>query len=86
MLCADAASKCLKDIVENSEQISKAFKDISVDTKEQADKSSHIKMEISNISDVVQVNSATAEETAAATEELSEQAKNLTQLISKFRV
>lgn len=86
MHCADSASKCLRDIVENSEQISKAFKDISIDTKEQADKSSHIKLEISNISDVVQVNSATAEETAAATEELSEQAKNLTQLISKFRV
>ena len=73
-------------IVENSEQISKAFKDISVDMKEQADKSSHIKLEISNISEVVQVNSATAEETAAATEELSEQAKNLSQLISRFRV
>lgn len=86
MHCADSASKCLRDIVENSEQISKAFKDISIDTKEQADKSSHIKLEISNISEVVQVNSATAEETAAATEELSEQAKNLTQLISKFRV
>lgn len=86
MLCADSTSKCLKDIVENSEQISKAFKDISVDTKEQADKSSHIKLEISNISDVVQINSATAEETAAATEELSEQANNLSNLISRFRV
>lgn len=86
MLCADSASKCLKDIVENSEQISKAFKDISVDTKEQADKSSHIKLEISNISGVVQLNSASAEETAAATEELSEQAKNLSKLISRFRV
>ena len=86
MTSADSTSKCLKDIVENSEQISKAFKDISVDTKEQADKSSHIKLEISNISDVVQINSATAEETAAATEELSEQAKNLSKLISRFRV
>ena len=86
MECADTTSGCLKDIVEDSKQLSKAFKDISVDTKEQADKSSHIKNEISNISDVVQVNSATAEETAAAIQGLSQQAKNLSNLISRFRV
>ena len=76
----------MKDIVENSNHISEVFKNISEDTKEQADKSSHIKLEISNISDVVQTNTATAEETAAATQELSEQAKNLKEMISKFRV
>lgn len=86
MSCADSTSKCLKDIVQNSEQISEAFKNISVDTKKQADKSSLIKREITNISDVVQINSATAQETAAATHELSEQADNLSKLVSKFRV
>lgn len=86
MICAESTSKCLKDIVENSEQISTAFKNISIDTKEQADKSSSIKQEISNISHIVQINSATAEETAASTQELSEQAKNLNRLISRFRV
>lgn len=86
MTCADATSKCLKDIVDNSVQISEAFKTISNDTKIQADKSVHIKSEISNISDVVQTNTATAEETAAATQELSEQAKSLSNLIAKFHV
>lgn len=86
MTCADATSKCLKDIVDNSVQISEAFKTISNDTKIQADKSVHIKSEISNISDVVQTNTATAEETAAATQELSEQAKSLSSLIAKFHV
>lgn len=86
MTSADSTSKCLKDIVENSEQISEAFKNISADTKEQADKSSSIKWEISNISNGVQMNSATAEETAASTQELSEQANNLRKLISKFKV
>ncbi|MDY4838202.1 MAG: methyl-accepting chemotaxis protein [Lachnospiraceae bacterium] len=86
MTCADSTSEYLKDIVENSNHISEVFKNISEDTKEQADKSSHIKLEISNISDVVQTNTATAEETAAATQELSEQAKNLKEMISKFRV
>ena len=86
MECAESTAGCLKDIVDNSEVISDAFKDISVDTKEQAEKSLHIKVEIANISDVVQTNTATAEETAAATQELSEQAKSLSKLISKFRV
>ena len=86
MVCANLTSKCLKDIVESSEEISMSFKKISKDTKEQADKSSRIKLEISNISDVVQVNSATAEETAAATAEMSEQARNLSELVSRFRV
>ncbi|MCI5500795.1 MAG: methyl-accepting chemotaxis protein, partial [Lachnospiraceae bacterium] len=86
MTCADATSECLKDIVYNSVQISEAFKTISNDTKIQADKSVHIKSEISNISDVVQTNTATAEETAAATQELSEQAKSLSSLIAKFHV
>ena len=86
MTCADSTSKYLNDIVENSTQISESFKNISADTKVQADKSVHIKSEISNISDVVQTNTATAEETAAATQELSEQARNLSGLIAKFRV
>lgn len=86
MSCADSTSKCLQNIVEDSTQISEAFKNISADTKDQADRSSHIKNEISNISDVVQMNTATAEETAASTQELSEQAKSLGELISRFRV
>ncbi|MDY5577110.1 MAG: methyl-accepting chemotaxis protein [Lachnospiraceae bacterium] len=86
MTSADSTSRCLKDIVENSEQISDAFKNISIDTKEQAEKSSSIKRDISNISNGVQTNSATAEETAAATQELSEQANNLRKLVSKFKV
>ena len=86
MTCAESTAECLKDIVEDSEQISKAFQSISEDTKKQADQSSRVKLEISNISDVVQTNTATAEETAASTQELSEQAKNLSRLISKFKV
>ena len=80
------ARDCLKDIVENSEQISEAFQNIASDTKEQAEKSSRIKSEISHISDVVQTSAAAAEETAASTQELSEQAHNLNGMISQFHV
>ena len=86
MTCAESTSKCLRDIVENSEQISQAFQHIALDTKEQADKSSHIKREISNISDVIQTNAATAQQTASSTQQLSEQAKNLRDMVSGFRV
>lgn len=86
MTCAESTSECLRDIVQNSDAISTAFKDIALDTKEQSKKASRIRAEIENISDVVQTNTATAQQTAAATEELSDQAKNLSDLIAKFQV
>lgn len=86
MRCADTTFNCLHDIVEQSSAISEEFNKIANDTKEQAEKSSNIKSEITNISDVVQTNTATAEETAAATSELSQQAKALSALIQKFQV
>ena len=36
MKSADSTFECLKDVVTNSEEISKAFEDISSDTREQA--------------------------------------------------
>ena len=60
--------------------------DIGCDTKEQAEKSSYIRQEISNISNVIQMNAATAQQTASSTQQLSEQAENLRKMISGFRV
>ena len=62
------------------------FKKISEDTKEQADKSRQVQAEIRIISDVIQNNTATVEETAAATEALSEQSMNLDSMVSRFQV
>ena len=86
MTSAESTSECLRNIVESSGVIATAFKDISVDTKAQAEKANTIREEINNISDVVQNNTATAEETAAATEELSDQAKSLNYMVSKFKL
>ena len=41
--------------------------------------------ELNRITDVVETNTATAEETAASTELLTEQAEKLTRLIRQFR-
>lgn len=84
--CADTTFESLTTIVAESAEISNTFGDISSDTLEQAGRASNIKQEITNISDVVQSNTATAEETAASTEVLSQQAMNLEQMIKKFKV
>lgn len=46
----------------------------------------NIRQEMDNISDVVQTNTATAQQTAAATQELSTQARSLSDLIQKFTI
>ncbi len=84
--CADATFGSLSEIVVESSDIAAAFATISNDTAEQAVKSKHIKAEINNISDVIQTNTATVEETAASTAVLSDQAANLEELVRNFRV
>lgn len=84
--CAENTFDGLTNIVSNSEEIASAFVQITDDTREQAEKSENIKEEISNISDVVQTNTATAEETAASTETLSGQADDLRTIVNRFRL
>lgn len=85
-VCADETFASLSAIVADSSEIAGAFAQISSDTVEQAEKSKRIQLEINNISDVVQTNTATVEETAASTAVLSEQAANLEELIKNFIV
>lgn len=83
---ADNTVDSLSVIVTGSAEIATAFENISESTKEQALKSNQIQYEIHNISDVVQSNTATAEETAASSEVLSEQANTLHELIQQFKI
>ncbi|MEG2699595.1 MAG: methyl-accepting chemotaxis protein, partial [Hungatella sp.] len=55
-------------------------------SNEQADASAQITRGIDQIASVVQTNSATAEESAAASEELSGQAQVLKNLVEGFRL
>lgn len=86
MTSANVTFECLNEIVGNSAEINKAFEEIASDTKEQSVKSASIRMEMNSISDVVQTNTATAQETAAATQELSDQANTLSFMIQKFTI
>lgn len=84
--CADSTFDCLSGIVKNSNEISEAFDKINKDTTEQATRSANVQREVNTISDIIQNNTAAAEETAAASETLSEQAMNLNELILQFRL
>ncbi len=83
---ADTTFECLTGVVSNSAEISQAFVQINEDTNELTSDSANIKREVNTIADIIQNNTAASEETAAASETLSEQAANLNELIMQFRL
>lgn len=83
---ADSAVACMDAVVRDSNIISSAFNEISQDNKEQAENSSEIVCEVGKITDMVSANTATAQQTAASTEELNEQAKRMKKIIQDFKL
>jgi methyl-accepting chemotaxis protein len=83
---ADEAATALQTIFDDVRQITTIISEISELSKEQSESISYITNGINEISKVVQDNSATSEECAAASQELSSQAEMLKQLISFFRL
>ena len=75
--------KLLADKVESTVKIIDHISEASV---EQADDIKQISFAVDQISCVVQTNSATSEESAAASKELSTQAAMMNQLVSRFRL
>jgi len=76
----------LGSVVEGAENVTRNIKKISEASQEQELAINTIKNGISQISTVVQSNSATSEESAAASEELASQAQLLKKLIGSFRL
>lgn len=81
-----ATEKSLGLIVEKAEGVSTLVSEIAAASNAQATAVTQTTQGIEQISNVVQNNSATAEESAAASEELSGQALILQQLITRFRL
>ncbi|MDO5111921.1 MAG: HAMP domain-containing methyl-accepting chemotaxis protein [Clostridia bacterium] len=75
----EAAAKKVSAVVEIVTKIAKAAEDQSTSIEQ-------VTLGVSQISDVVQTNSATSEESAAASEELHGQAQLLNELIARFRL
>lgn len=85
MSVADETAKSLQMVVTKTEDVSQKIQTIASASEEQADQIAQISMGIDQISTVVQTNSATAEQAAASSEELSSQASMMKQLIEQFK-
>lgn len=78
--------ECFETIMQNTEEIKTSFGAIHEDSSNQADRSGIMKDEIVKVNDVVQSNTATAEETSAAAESMSDNAANLYEIMDRFVV
>lgn len=83
---AQNTSDSLKMIEEGVNGTAAIIDEIATSSKEQAMGISQINKGIDEVSKIVQTNSATAEQSAAASEELFNQTENMRQLVSHFTV
>ncbi len=82
---AKNTSQSINVILEAATKLSKCVNDIAEATEEQTDSANEMSQEVSQISAVVVTNSATAEQTAAISEELLSEAHKLRDLIATFK-
>lgn len=82
----EETAEALNSVSDNTKKVSNLISSISKASEEQSTGVSQVTEGIGQISSVVQTNSATAEQSAAASEELSGQAAVMNDLISKFRL
>ena len=83
---AENTAKTMKQVTDLAIQTNKYISDITTASEEQAVSINEIKIGIESIAHVVQQNSATAEETAASCQELSNQSGALKAQIERFTV
>ena len=83
---ADDTAKSLLEIVDDATKTVQMMVDITDASEKQAQAADNIRESISQISSVVQTNSATAEESSAASEELTGQSQLLKDLVSGFKL
>ena len=81
---ASETAASVQGAVADSKEVVEIIDDISKASSSQAESISQITVGIDQIASVVQTNSATAEQSAAASEELSGQARLLNSLLSRF--
>ena len=85
MSAGQTAAK-LEEVAESSKTITEEVANIADTLETQTTEIYQINQGIEQINDVVQTNSATSEECAAASQEMSNEAENLRGLIQKFQV
>lgn len=83
---ANETADALNEIVDGVEKAAEIVGEIANASNEQAFAIAQVNKGIGQVSEVVQNNSATAEESAAASEELSGQAELLKEMVGRFRL
>ncbi|WMJ83268.1 methyl-accepting chemotaxis protein [Oscillospiraceae bacterium LTW-04] len=83
---ADETAKSLNEVVDQAASASKKVQAIAAVSENQAAQVVQITQGIDQISVVIQTNSATAQQSAAASEELSGQAQMLKSLVGRFKL
>ena len=86
MVIADQTATQLQDVANSSKTITQEVGNIADTLETQTTAIHQINEGIDQINDVVQTNSATSEECAAASQEMSSEAENLRELIRKLHV
>ena len=83
---ADETADGLKEILNQIEKVAILVENIARASNDQASEIAQITMGLDQVSQVVQTNSATAEESAAASQELSSQAELLKEMVGAFKL
>ena len=86
MVIAGQTAAQLEEVAENSKLITTEVTNIAETLETQTTEIKQINEGIEQINDVVQTNSATSEECAAASQEMSNEAESLREMIRKFKV
>lgn len=86
MVIAGQTAAQLEEVAENSKLITTEVTNIAETLETQTTEIKQIDEGIEQINDVVQTNSATSEECAAASQEMSSEAESLREMIRKFKV
>lgn len=82
----EAAAAKMLQVVASAENVSRAINRITAASNKQSEAISQVSIGVEQISGVVQSNSATAEESAAASQQLSDQARGLEELVHRFQL
>ncbi|MDR0957911.1 MAG: methyl-accepting chemotaxis protein, partial [Clostridiales bacterium] len=83
---ASATAGALSQIVKNSAEVSSVISKITDASQRQEESVNHVNIGIIQISQVVQSNSASSEESAAASQELNSQAETLKSMVNYFKL
>ena len=86
MDAVNITARTLKESVEGAHRVNRKMDQISEVSVQQAEAIAQVRKSVELISEIVQGNSATSEESAAASEELSAQAQILKELVGKFEL